>query len=284
MTVVHHHDSALCVSAHKETQEQNSALYECRVMHHRLTPKVHRFDYAVFYLWLDLDELDSLSAQLKLFKRNRPALFSFYDSDHIIKTGKNVKENVLQIIREAGVDTASIHKIRLLTFPRVLGYIFNPVCFYYAYDADEQPVCAVAEVTNTFHEQKPYVLTQHEGDRFRLITPKHFYVSPFLDLVLHFDFKLRLPTDHLEIHIDDLDGDRKAIVTSLSGRRRELTDSALLLCALKYPLLTLRVIFLIHWHALRLWMKGLHVYRKADGAELQRDLYRPHRPIPPANS
>ena len=259
----------------------SSAIYECSVMHHRLTPKEHQFNYKVFYLWLDLDELDSLSHRLRFFKRNRRALFSFFDIDHIVKDGQNTKENVLQIIREAGVDTSRISRVRLLTFPRVLGYIFNPVCFYYCFDADEHPICAVAEVTNTFHEQKPYVLTELDQDRFRLVTPKHFYVSPFLDLELKFDFKLRLPTEHLEIHVDDREGDQRTILTSLTGKRRALTDKALLTCALKYPLLTLRVIFLIHWQAFRLWMKGLHVYRKGARADLQRGVYRPHRSISP---
>ena len=258
-----------------------SAIYECEVMHHRLSPKVHCFSYRLFYLWLDLDELDTLSERLTLFKRNRRSLFSFFDADHILKSAADTKSNVLQVIQEAGVDTSAIHKVRLLTFPRVLGYIFNPVCFYYCFDADEQPVCAVAEVTNTFHEQKPYVLTAQEGDRFRLITPKHFYVSPFFNLELNFDFKLRLPQDNLEIHVDDRHGDERVILTSLIGKRRELTDGALLLCTFKYPLLTLRVIFLIHWHALRLWMKGLRVYRKADKPELQIGVYRPHRSISP---
>lgn len=259
----------------------SSAIYECKVLHHRLTPKEHRFAYHVFYLWLDLDELNSLSTRLRFFKRNHCALFSFFDVDHIVKDSANTKENVLQIIQEAGVDTSRISKIRLLTFPRVIGYIFNPVCFYYCFDADEQPICAVAEVTNTFHEQKPYVLTELDQDRFRLVTPKHFYVSPFLDLDLKFDFKLRLPTEHLEIHVDDREGDQRAILTSLTGKRREMTDKSLLICALKYPLLTLRVIFLIHWQAFRLWMKGLHVYRKGARADLQRGVYRPHRSISP---
>ena len=259
----------------------SSAIYECSVMHHRLTPKQHLFAYDVFYLWLDLDELDTLSSQLSLFKRNRWAMFSFFDADHIMKDGQEVKANVLQVIRESGVDTSNIAKVRLLTFPRILGYIFNPVCFYYCFDADEQPVCAVAEVTNTFHEQKPYVLANQEGDRFRLITPKHFYVSPFCGLELNFDFKLRLPTEHLEIHVDDRQGEDRVILTSLQGKRRPLTDSGLLACAFKYPLLTLKVIFLIHWHAFRLWMKGLHVYRKREDTDLQRGVYRPHRSITP---
>jgi uncharacterized protein len=261
----------------------NSALYHCRVMHHRLRPKVHRFEYGVFYLWLDLDELDALSEKLRGFKRNCWSLFSFYDSDHIVKDSVTAKANVLQTMQEAGVDTAKISRVILLTFPRVLGYIFNPVCFYYAFDAAGEPVAAVAEVTNTFHEQKPYVLTDFERDhdRFRLVTPKHFYVSPFFGLELKFDFKLRLPGETLEIHVDDHDGDERALITTLKGERREMSDATLLAAFFKYPLVTLRVIFLIHWHALRLWMKGLHVYRKADQPELQREVYRPHRSILP---
>ncbi len=258
-----------------------SAIYECEVTHHRLSPKVHRFSYNLFYLWLDLDELDLLSKRLRLFKRNRWGMFAFFDADHILKDTKETKANVLQIIQEAGVETSGISKVRLLTFPRVLGYIFNPVCFYYCFDADDKPVCAVAEVTNTYHEQKPYVLTLQEGDRFRLVTPKHFYVSPFFDLELHFDFKLRLPSEHLEIHVDDLAGTEPVLLTSLKGKRRELTDRALLACFFKYPLLTLRVIFLIHWHALLLWIKGLPVFGKAERPGLQRGLYRPHRSLNP---
>jgi DUF1365 family protein len=110
-----------------------------------------------------------------------------------------VKENVLQILREQQIDTAPIASIRLLTFPRVLGYIFNPVCFYYCFDAAGKPLCAVAEVTNTYKEQKPYVIRDLEADgRLRLTTPKHFYVSPFFGLELSFDFKLRIPGEHLE--------------------------------------------------------------------------------------
>jgi uncharacterized protein len=261
----------------------NSALYHCRVMHHRLRPKVHRFAYGVFYLWLDLDELESLSSQLRFFKRNRWSLFSFYDSDHIVREGASTKANVLQTMQEAGVDTTRITRVMLLTFPRVLGYIFNPVCFYYAFDADGQPVAAVAEVTNTFHEQKPYVLTNFERDhdRFRLVTPKHFYVSPFFGLELEFDFKLRVPGDHLEIHVDDHDSEGRVLITTLNGERREMTDAALLSAFIRYPLVTLRVIFLIHWHALRLWMKGLRVNRKADRPDLQRGVYKPHRSLSP---
>jgi uncharacterized protein len=259
----------------------NSAIYECRVMHQRLRPKRHGFSYGVFYLWLDLDELDELAKKSWLLKKNRWGLFSFFDADHIMRGAADARANVLLTLAEEGVDTGRIHSVRLLTFPRVLGYIFNPVCFYYAFDSAGQPLAAVAEVTNTFHEQKPYVLTDFDAtsERFRTVVPKHFYVSPFLDLELKFDFKLRLPSEQLEIHVDDWDGPERAILTRLTGQRRELTDAGLLRCFFKYPLVTLRVIFLIHYHAFRLWMKGLHVYRKKDQPDLQRGVYRPHHTL-----
>lgn len=261
----------------------SSAIYECSVMHHRLQPKVHRFSYRVFYLWLDLDAIDGLDSRLRFFSRNRFNLFSFHDRDHLDIGFEGVKSNVIRHFEANGIDTTRIASIRLLTFPRVLGYIFNPVCFYFAFTASGEPICALAEVTNTFHEQKPYLLTRlDDGHTFRLVTPKHFYVSPFFALDLSFDFKLRVPGEHLEIHIDDRAGDDRVLLTALTGKRRALSDSSLLLCAVKYPLLTLRVIFLIHWHALLLWLKRIPWHRKNANADLQRGVLRPHASIAPS--
>jgi len=260
-----------------------SAIYECSVMHHRLQPKVHRFNYNVFYLWLDLDAIDDLAVKLRCFSRNRFNLFSFYDRDHLDLGAGDVKANILKYLVDNQMDTSRIASIRLLTFPRVLGYIFNPVCFYYAFDAAGEPVCAVAEVTNTFHEQKPYLLKERDrAQRFRLITPKHFYVSPFFAPDLNFDFKLQVPGEKLEIHIDDRHEDDRVLLTSLIGKQRPLTDAALLLCAVKYPMLTLRVIFLIHWQALRLWLKRIPWHRKTANAALQIGVLRPHESISPS--
>jgi DUF1365 family protein len=124
---------------------------------------------------------------------------------------------------------------------------------------------------------KPYLLREPTGENaFRLVTPKHFYVSPFSALDLAFDFKLRVPGDRLEIHIDDREGDRPILLSALTGRRVPLTTAQLAWFTLKYPLITLKVIFLIHWHALLLWMKRLPWHRKADRRDLQRDVLRPH--------
>jgi len=259
----------------------NSALYECSVMHHRLRPKVHRFSYRVFYLWLDLDELPALDKSLKLLASNRRGLFSIHDSDHLSEPGR-LKESILTFMAEGGINTSGIESVCLLTFPRIFGYIFNPVCFYYAFDARGTPVCAVAEVTNTFHEKKRYLVPNVDrSDRFRLTTPKHFYVSPFSDLDVLFDFKLGVPAKSVEIHIDDKDADGTLLLTALTGNRRPLTDGSLLRCAATYPLLTLQVIILIHWHALLLWLKRLPWHRKSVRPELQTYVHPASRPCEP---
>ncbi|MEY4482582.1 MAG: hypothetical protein RL693_34 [Verrucomicrobiota bacterium] len=262
---------------------KTGAVYECKVMHHRLTPTEHRFNYRVFYLWLDLDALDRLDDRLLFFSRNRFNIFAFYDADHLDTGAGNLKANILQWLREQKADISKIASIRLLTFPRVFGYIFNPVCFYYCFDARGTPLHAIAQVTNTFREQKLYLLSERESEgRFRLVTPKHFYVSPFSDLDLLFDFKLCIPEEKLDIHIDDRNDGKPVLLSALTGERKPLTDARLLWFVVKYPFLTLRVIFLIHWHALRLWLKRIPFYRKAANAHLQQDVFRPHHSISPS--
>lgn len=259
-----------------------SAIFDCIVMHHRLTPVEHRFQYRVFYLWLDLDAIDGLAKKLWCFSRNRFNLFSFHDHDHLNLGESTTKANILRWLQEQGFDTAPVARIMLLTFPRVVGYIFNPVSFYYCFDAQGESVCAVAQVTNTFHEQKAFLLRERdERGRFRLLTEKHFYVSPFFPLDLSFDFKLEMPSDKLEIHIDDRSLEERTLLTALTGKRRQLTASSLFWCAVKYPLLTLRVIFLIHWNALRLWLKRIPWHRKAANVDLQKNVLRPHHSIAP---
>jgi uncharacterized protein len=283
-----------------------SCLYDCSVMHHRLAPKEHRFRYGIFQFCLELDELDTLSARLRLFHRNRPALYRFNDGDHfggkggmecwsngvLVKTPlhhsttpplhHSAKSGLLAWVAAQGLHLPADTRVLLLTHCRVFGYIFNPVSFYFCLDAQDRPLCAVAEVGNTFGEQKPFLLGPEHFDgegRFRRVVPKHFYVSPFFALDLAFDFKLRVPGEQLDIHIDDREGDRPVLLTALTGRRIPLTDANLTRLTLKYPLVTLRVITLIHWHAFKLWWKNVPWHRKAANPHLQQGVFNPHESL-----
>lgn len=255
----------------------NSCLYECSVMHHRLSPKKHSFRYRIFMFALDLDEVDAVAARIPFFSRNRRNLYEFRDRDHLPLGKATVKENLIEYLAQHGIQFPASGRITLVTLPRVFGYIFNPVSFYFCCEAAGAPLCAVVQVGNTFGEMKPYLLREPtEENSFRLITPKHFYVSPFSSLDLAFDFKLRVPGETLDIHIDDRDGERRVLLSALTGCRAPLTGVKLAWFTFKYPLITLKVIGLIHWHALLLWARRLPWHRKSDQVALQRGVLNPH--------
>ncbi|MET0261422.1 MAG: DUF1365 domain-containing protein, partial [Rariglobus sp.] len=296
----------------------NSRIYECNVMHARFSPKAHRFAYRIFMLAVDLDELPQLHRKLRFFSVNRRNLYAFREQDYLptaepihnasipstrrpIDAGNqsasqagdrpclSLKERVLAFLATRGVDLGSGARIELVTLPRVFGYLFNPVSFYFCYDSTGTCVASIAEVTNTFREMKPYFLgpdTQSEAGSpqspghplasFHLRTPKDFYVSPFSDVDVEFDFRLRPPGEKLSVQIDDYIAGERTLTSTLTGPSRPLTDARLAWFTLKYPLITLKIITLIHWHALRLYLKKVPWFGKAARAADQRDLYRPH--------
>lgn len=278
----------------------NSCLYECTVLHARFSPRAHRFAYRIFLFAFDLDELPSLPARLALFSFNRPNLYSFRERDffptheplHHASTSSSqrssppsapaLKSRVVAELARRGIDLAG-GRVVLVTLPRIFGYLFNPVSFYFCYDRAGRAVAALAEVTNTFREMKPYFIARDfrpaAGHEFHLRAPKAFYVSPFSDVDVAFDFKLRTPGDRLSVQIDDYTDDQRTFTSTLAGARRPLTSARLAWFTLKYPLLTLRVIFLIHWHAFLLWAKRVPWFPKAARSADQRDLYRPHASI-----
>jgi DUF1365 family protein len=247
-------------------------------MHHRLAPKVHHFQHDIFMFYLDLDELDAVAGNILLFSRNRRNVYSFRDEDHEPAGTNSLKERVVQFLREQGIDPGPVSRVMLLTLPRVFGYVFNPISIYYCFDSAGRPVGSVAEVGNTFREKKLYLLGPGEfaaNGAFQKMVPKYFYVSPFSPLDLSFDFKLKIPDENLDIKVDDRDGDQKILITTLTGRRVGLSNRNLSWFTFKYPLVTLKVIFLIHWHALRLWLKRAPFHRKAENPALQRGLAAP---------
>ena len=254
-------------------------------MHHRLAPKQHSFNYTVFMFYLDLDEIDTLHKQMRLMSRNKFNLFNFRDKDHLQlpreapDTSKNTRQHITHYLQTQGVAIGK-GRIMVLTNLCTLGYQFNPVSFYFCYNEAGDPLCSIVEVCNTFREMKPYFLgiDTFEKQSFKLNTAKYFYVSPFIDMDTNFDFNLQIPGDKLQIRIDGFDKEGKRFfISTLSGNAKPLTDANLLLYFISFPLITLKVITLIHWQALKLWLKKLHFYRKTDQMDLQRDVYRPYQ-------
>ena len=242
-------------------------------MHNRLEPKPNRFVYDVFMFYLNLDEIDGLVKRMWLLSRNRCNLFTFRDRDHLLKYKTDIKTNLLEYLRIQGIQINN-PRIMLLTNLRMFGYNFNPVSFYYCFE-NNRPLCCVAEVGNTFGEQKFYLLpaSSLENDRFKLRTQKYFYVSPFTDMDAEFDFNLGIPQEKLNIQINDYKNGKKFFLSSLSGIRKELTTGRLLWFTIRFPFLTLKIIALIHWQALKLYLKKIPYYKKSDHTELQREVY-----------
>lgn len=278
-------------------------------MHARTEPTRHRFVHRVFMLAVDLDELPIVHRVSPLFSVNRRNFYSIREDDYLpvnepvhngsAENGRNspqqrrgnpesdpvppqsgLKARVVAWLGTHGIDLTG-GRVELLTMPRIAGFSFNPVSFYFCFDAAGRAAAAIAEVTNTFREVKPYLLGPSEwrDGAFRLRVPKHFYVSPFSDVDVAFDFELRPPERRLSIRIDDYTSGRRTLATTLTGATRPLTGRSMAWYTVKHPLLTLAVMALIHGHALALALKRTPWFSKAGRPADQRDLYRPNASI-----
>jgi uncharacterized protein len=241
-------------------------------------PKKHSFHYRVFMFCIDLQDLPRLGKSIKGFSHNRLNLYSIYDQDHV-SLGQlgGIRGNLIHWLESKGHPCPNDVHIQLITFPRVLGYGFNPVSFYYISTNDGEPLLSVAEVTNTFREMKLYIVdSRDDAGNWNRMIPKNFYVSPFSDPGDDFDFKLGKPESEWRVNIDDYSKGEKRLMSSVRGQKRALSASRLAWYAFKYPLLSLKIIALIHWHAFRLWFKKVPHFRKSDRQEVQREVMRPH--------
>jgi DUF1365 family protein len=252
-----------------------SSIYEAKVYHTRLKGVKNIFSYGVYTFLLDLAEIDTLDKNYFLFARNRFSLFSFYDKDHLDLGEADIQKNIHAYIRKEGYK-GTIGKIFLLTNLRVLGYVFNPVSFYFILNEEAEKVCAIAQVGNTFGEMKPYFFPKPvtEGDfDFVLEADKFFYVSPYISLDSKFIFKLKMPSEQLKIQVDSYESGEKVLGTAYTGKKKEFNNSKLLLYFLKYPFVTVKVIGAIHIQALKLYMNKLPFLKKSDHQELQRGVF-----------
>lgn len=237
----------------------HSALYEATVMHHRVRPFRHRFTYRVFSLLLDLDEIGALGRKLRLFSHNRFNLFSFRDRD--FGDGGDTRAWVERLLTSKGHDFP-VGRIQLLCFPRVLGYVFNPLSVYYIRDTHGVLRAVLYEVTNTYRDRHSYLLpVTGDGRIIRQECDKNLYVSPFIGMDARYHFKLSEPGDALAVAIREETPEGSVLFAALSGVRKPLSDGILARMFIRHPLMTLKVIGGIHWEALKLWRKGARVFR-----------------------
>ena len=239
-----------------------SALYIGSVMHHRVRPRAHKFRYRAFWLLLDLEEMDALSARVRFFSHGRFNVWSIYGSDYGDGSATPLREQALRHLADAGIDLSG-GAVRLLCMPRLLGYCFNPISIYFCHQADGTLAALLYEVHNTFGERHSYLIPVDSGGRtLHQHCNKAFYVSPFMDLDMRYDFSLRVPGESIAIFIRASRSGQHVMTACLSGRRREFTDSSLLYACLAVPALTFKVTAAIYWEALRLWLKGLRLRRR----------------------
>ncbi len=240
-----------------------------RVMHHRLKPRL-RFTSRTASLLLDLDDLPATAAGLRLLSHNRFNLFSFDDRDHGPRDGSPLRPWVDGLLAERGMPRAA--RIRLLCYPRMFGYAFNPLSVYFCDDEFGELFAIVHEVKNTFGEQHAYVLpAAARHGVVRQACAKRFYVSPFLPLQGGYRFVIRPPAEQVSIVIRQSGPEGLQLIASLSGAHAPLTDAELAKVFLRFPLMTLKVVGSIHWQALRLWLRGARYHPHRPAAEARLD-------------
>jgi len=241
-----------------------ACVYSAEVMHQRFTTAQYRFRYRIFSLLLDIDGIEQAAASTRLFSLNRFNLLSFHAADHLPEGETDLRAWAERVLAGGGIDGGRL-KIRLLCFPRLLGWVFNPLSLWYCETPEGRPAAVIAEVRNTFGERHCYLLKPQAGEEnwpLRQRHTKEFHVSPFIGMQAEYDFRLSRPDERLGVLIREYEGDRLMLVASQTGSRRPFTDGQLFLQVLRVPLQTLKVFAAIHWQALKIWAQGARFHRK----------------------
>ena len=238
-----------------------SSIYNGTVIHKRFKPKVHFFKYQVFSLLIDLSELDILDKKISFFSYNSFNLISFFDKDHGERNGTSLIEWVKKNLKENKINNENI-KIKLLCYPRILGYVFNPLSVFYVYDDNENLVSILYEVKNTFGEQHTYIFKVENNNLLQHNCEKKFHVSPFIEMNCNYFFRILKPAEKISVIIDQYQSNEKILYASQDGKRSDFTSSELIKSYLKHPLMTFKIISAIHFEAFKLWAKGIKFIKK----------------------
>ena len=239
----------------------NSCIYNGDVNHTRFKPVKHFLNYKTFSLFIDLDEIEQLDKSISIFSHNKFNIFSFYNKDHGDRDGNCLKKWVISNLQKYKIE-GNISKIKILCYPRIFGYVFNPLSIFYCYENDKLK-SIFYEVKNTFNEQHTYIFKIKDGEEIKQKCKKKFYVSPFMDMETFYNFKLIDPNQRLSVMIKQTDAEGTVLTATQTGYKKEFNFKQLLINFFKYPLMTLKIISSIHFEALLLWKKGA-IYRKRD--------------------
>ncbi len=232
-----------------------TCIYKGFVTHKRFKPIKHFFIYKTFSVLFDLSELEELHKKISIFSYNKFNLFSFYNKDHGDRNGKNLSDWVKSYLKRYDLKF-EISKIKLLCFPRIFGYVFNPLSIFYCYEGNKLKVI-LYEVKNTFNEQHTYVFSIN--DNKKIISQhceKKFYVSPFIEMETFYNFRLSEPNEQLKVLIKQTDKKDKILTATQFGKKQKMSTRRLLINFFTHPLMTFKIILGIHYEALRLWKKG----------------------------
>ena len=235
-----------------------SCVYFGSVMHMRLKPKRHFFRYKVFSLFLDIDKLAEFDKTSWVFRLNKYGMISLYEKDHGDRSTSQLRDWVNKKLQSAGFIKPD--KVYLLSFPRVLGFGFSPLSIFFCYSKGKLN-SVIYEVKNTFGDQIEYIVESHpdaEG-RVRHSHEKGMYVSPFIDMAQTYHFTILPPDEKLFVRINEKDKDGLLLIASQTGRSREFNDLTLAKAFLCYPLMLAKVLILIHWNALILYLKRVKI-------------------------
>ena len=240
----------------------NSAIYNGQVIHKRFKPKVHYFRYNVFSLLIDLSELETIDKEISFFSLNKFNLISFYEKDHGDRDGSSLINWVNKNLEKNNIPIQDI-KIKILCYPRILGFVFNPLSVFYVYNSQNKLISILYEVKNTFGEQHTYIFKITKDENLvQNKCAKKFHVSPFIEMDCNYFFRLLKPGDKISVIIDQYDKEDKILFASQDGIRTEFNSKELIKSYLKHPLMTFKIIIAIHYEAFKLWLKGIKFIKK----------------------
>ena len=215
--------------------------------------------WRIDYFWTN--EINLIQKKIKIFSNNSFNILSFYDKDHGPRDGSDLKAWVIENLKSNNIQFENI-KVKLLCYPRIFGYVFNPLSIFFVYDNHSKIIAILYEVKNTFGEQHTYIFKVNDEKIITNSCEKKFFVSPFIEMKSKYNFRILKPEKMLSVIIDQSDKEGKLLYASQDGVAKEINNKNMLISYISHPLMTFKVIAAIHFEALKLWLKGVKLVKK----------------------